>query len=294
MLDDLSLRAKSLLASQYEKLLADPCSVVKPSAALTEILIWCEDLEFKPGQWLKANKSYQFDRQYIADINQILVEDKFASIFDNFSKDNHQSAAQRNPNEKQAKIKPTHHFILSAVIAKSILNSVTQELYSVSQINMELDLEKLPLDHFDSLVVIENRDSFNDWYKFSAYAGLANELVVYRGDRYHSTACKTLLKTWREKYKDKAVIYFGDFDLAGLRIAISGGYSHLLLPDSTWLSEHLIKQHYPEEQDKYLARLKLECPQGWRSLLGMMSEKRAGLRQQKMYNTQLTLYKAIF
>lgn len=163
-----------------------------------------------------------------------------------------------------------------------------QNYYSCTQANIELDINKLKLDNYDNLVVVENRDSFNDWYKFKPYVCLINTLVVYRGDKYHSTACKALLKIWLEKYKHKPAIYFGDYDLAGLRLAISGGYSHLLLPEYDWLEDKIITQHYPVEQEKYLSKLELDCPAGWKKLLNLMKQKRAGLRQQKMYNTKLT------
>lgn len=112
-MQDLSLRAKRLLVTQYEKLLVDERAEAKASAALTEIICWCDEFEFEPGRWIKSKTQYSFERQFIEQINQILLEDGFASIFENFHNDNHQSAAQRNPNEKQGRLKPTHHLILA-------------------------------------------------------------------------------------------------------------------------------------------------------------------------------------
>ena len=114
MADDLSLKAKRLLAAQHSKLSRDDAAVANASRILNEILNWCDDLEFQPGKWLKPNKIYRFDREYIAQINQTLLDEGYASIFDNFNQDNHRSAAQRNPDEKQGKRKPTHHLILAA------------------------------------------------------------------------------------------------------------------------------------------------------------------------------------
>jgi hypothetical protein len=148
----------------------------------------------------------------------------------------------------------------------------------------------LKLDDFDSLVIVENRDSFNDWFEYQPYTNLSKPLVIYRGDKHHSTACKILLKIWLNTQNNKPTIYFGDFDLAGLRIAISGGYSHLLLPEYKWLEEKLIKLHNPDVQQKYFARLEQDCPESWKHLLSLMSNTRAGLRQQKMYLTSLKTY----
>jgi hypothetical protein len=292
MADDLSLKAKGLLATQHHKLLFDEVSVANASRILEEILNWCDDLEFQPGKWLKSNKTYRFDRDYITQINQILVDEGYANIFDNFHQDNHRSAAQRTPNEKHGQRKPTHHLILSAVTEGSALDAINQCFYSCQhqQTNIELDVNQVRLDSFDCLVIVENRDSFNDWFEYKHYTNLAKPLVIYRGDKYNSTACKTILRRWLNTQDNKPAIYFGDCDLAGLRIATSAGYSHLLLPAYSWLSKQLIKQHYPDNQQKYLARLELDCPIGWQPLLQLMRDKRAGLRQQKMYDTPLILH----
>ena len=292
MAADLSLKAKGLLATQHSKLLLDTGSVANASRILNEIISWCDDLEFQPGKWLKPNKRYRFDREYIAQINQTLLDEGYASIFDNFSQDNHRSAALRNPNEKQGKRKPTHHLILAAVTDRGVLDAIAACFYLSHQSNIEFDVSQLRLDTYDCLVIVENRDSFNDWFEYKHDVNLPHPLVIYRGDKHHSTACKTLLRDWLHTQGHKPSIYFGDCDLAGLRIATSAGYSHLLLPKYTWLSKHLIKPHYPDNQQKYLARLERDCPTGWQSLLHLMGDKWAGLRQQKMYHTPLMLYSA--
>ncbi|PKG93031.1 hypothetical protein [Paraglaciecola sp. MB-3u-78] len=290
MADDLSLKAKRLLATQHSKLLLDEGAVANASRILNEILNWCDNLEFQPGKWLKPNKMYRFDREYITQINQTLLDEGYASIFDNFNQDNHRSAAQRNPNEKQGQLKPTHHLILGAFTDTNTLDVMSQALYSSQQINIELDIRQLALDNFDCLIVVENRDSFNDWFEYKSYTNLSSPLVIYRGDKHHSTACKRLLKNWLSTQGNKFAIYFGDYDLAALRIAISGGYTHLLLPEYQYLVEQCIKQHYPDNQHKYLARLEQNCPEVCQPLLQLMRDKRAGLRQQKMYLTPLLIY----
>ena len=292
MADDLSLKAKGLLAIQHSKLLLDDGAVANVSRILNEILNWCDDLEFQPGKWLKANKRYRFDREYITQINQTLLDEGYASIFDNFNQDNHRSAALRNPNEKQGKHKPTHHLILAAVTDKGALDAIAPCFYPSQQINIECDVSQLKLETFDCLVIVENRDSFNDWFEYKHDVSLPHPLVIYRGDKHHSTACKTILRRWLHTQGQKPSIYFGDCDLAGLRIATSAGYSHLLLPEYTWLTQHLIKPHYPDNQHKYSARLEQDCPKGWQPLLQLLRDKRAGLRQQKMYQTPLILYLA--
>ncbi|MFT6776179.1 MAG: hypothetical protein ACJAV1_000089 [Paraglaciecola sp.] len=292
MADDLSLKAKRLLAAQYNKILLDESAVANASDAMIEVLRWCNNLEFKPGKWVKPKKTYRFDREYITQINQTLLDEKYASIFDDFSQDTHRSAAQRNPYEKQGQLKPTQHLVLAAITGSPALDAINQRFYVSQQVNIELDVTQLQLklDVFECLVVVENRDSFNDWFEYQSYTYLSNALVIYRGDKHHSTACKSLLKSWLNTQGNKPAIYFGDGDLAGLRIATSADYSHLLLPEFNWFEKNIIKQHYPDNQQKYLAKLHLDCPQGWKHLLILISDSRAGLRQQKMYQTSLKSY----
>jgi hypothetical protein len=180
--------------------------------------------------------------------------------------------------------------VLSAVTEKSILNVVTQVLHSSQQINIELDLNRLKLDDFDCLVIVENRDSFNDWFEYKKYTNLSRPLVIYRGDKHHSIACKKLLKSWLVTQGNRYSIYFGDYDLAALRIAISGGYTHLLLPEYNDLAKQAIKQHYPDNHQKYLSGLERDCPKCLEPLLQLMIDKRAGLRQQRMYGIPLKIY----
>jgi hypothetical protein len=290
MTDDLSLRAKNLLAAQHLKLMLDVTAQTKASHALTEILSWCEESEFRPGKWIRAKQTYRFEQSQIDKIEHILLQQGFASIYDKFDQDTHQSASHRNPNEKQGKIKPTQHLVLAAVTQKTALDAMQQHLYTCQQVNIELDVTRLNLDSFESLVVVENRDSFNDWFEYQPYTNLSKPLVIYRGDKHHSTACKTLLKSCLSAQSNKPAIYFGDFDLAALRIAVSAGYTQLLLPAYARLAAQAIKQHYPSNQEKYLTKLQRDCPTGWQPLLHLMGNKRAGLRQQKMYQTPLILH----
>jgi hypothetical protein len=143
-------------------------------------------------------------------------------------------------------------------------------------------------------VVVENRDSFNDWHQYQVPDGLKHALVVYRGDnKYHSVACKSLLKLWRHRYVNKPRIFFGDCDLAGLRIALSAQYTSLLLPEIEVLQKQLITAHYPYKQEKYLTGLQAVCPLGWQGILNLMHNQKAGLRQQWMYGLPLSFYNSV-
>ena len=53
-----------------------------------------------------------------------------------------------------------------------------------------------------------------------------------------------------------------------------------------------VNAHFYDNQQKYFAKLEQDYPVGWQLLLQLMGNKRAGLRQQKMYQTPLMLYLA--
>ena len=138
--------------------------------------------------------------------------------------------------------------------------------------------------------MIENRDTFNDWHQYAAHAGLSRALVVYRGhDRWHSRACKALLRRWRDLRPEGVSVYFGDCDLAGLQIAVSAGYQALLLPRFDWLRDHQNSGHYAPQHLKYLPQLLRDCPPGWQPLLRQLAGQRAALRQQWMTGVPLQL-----
>lgn len=293
-------KAKVLLKEQYFALLHDEQTSTSKAATVSHIMAWCEQEYIQPGQWLNNKKHFRFARQGIEAIRASYLLCMGEDIFADFSGDTHQSAALKTTDEKQGRIKPTQSLVLCALSNQApllssdmqTLKGFSQQFYPCEQVNVELNLAKVNLTDFDNLLIIENRDSFNDWHRFQGQVTqeLNKPLVIYRGDSEHSTGTKALLEQWQHARPRCPRIYFGDFDLAGLRIAVSGQYSHLLLPNVDWLTAHLVKQHYPDEQLKFLANLTLQCPPQWQHLLAVMQQQRAGLRQQMMYQAALALY----
>ncbi|QHJ10439.1 hypothetical protein FX988_00651 [Paraglaciecola mesophila] len=299
MPDVLMTKAKSLLKEQYFALLLDEQAYTSKIATVSHILRWCEQEYIQPGQWLTHKKRYRFTRTGIDAIRDTYLMSMGEDIFADFSQDTHQSAAAKSTDEKQGVIKPTQSLVLIALTDTTpeqrrteTLRGFRQQFYASSQVNVELDITRLNLQDFDNLLVIENRDSFNDWHVFekTMQQSLKKLLVIYRGDSVYSSGASALLTRWQQTRPGNPCIYFGDFDLAGLRIACSGGYSQLLLPSENWLITNLIKQHYPDEQRKFEANLLTSCPKPWEPLLSLMCEQQAGLRQQWMYQQTLVLY----
>tara|TARA_R110000751_G_scaffold3930_5_gene18508 strand:+ start:38792 stop:39574 length:783 start_codon:yes stop_codon:yes gene_type:complete len=235
-------------------LMHDDTAYTTKVATVKDIIKWCEHEDIKPGKWLVASKKYRFSREAINKIRDAYLVVMAKDIFADFSEDTHQSASFKSADEKQGKIKPTDHLILVALNNNACFDGFQQAFYKSGQVNVELDLGELDFTGYDSLVIIENRDSFNDWHLFQTQIAceLGTVLAIYRGDSHYSVAATKLLKHWRLSRHERPVIYFGDFDLAGLRIAVSSQCSHLLLPPLNWLKTNLISQHYPEEQQKFL------------------------------------------
>jgi hypothetical protein len=289
-MQDLSPRAKKLLRDKYSKLWHEDYVVLGKGPAAQEIKNWCNEHGIDIGIGLQNNRLGKVSRAGVDSLEETLKA-QFASIFTDFSQDTHQTAATKSNDEKIGKIKPTHHLLLVALTESNFIQAIGNKFYPSGQFNIELDINQLDLRVFDSLVVVENRDSFNDWHRYQVPQELTHALVVYRGDKHHSVACKRLLKLWRHLYPQKHRTFFGDYDLAGLRIALSGQYNALLLPEIKVLQKRLIAAHYPYNQEKYLRGLQASCPVGWKVILDLMLNAKAGLRQQWMYEYPLICYK---
>ena len=290
---DLSKRARNWLLARLKKAAnSDSYTVKAIHPALREILAWCDEAELVPGRTLGAG--YVFETGVVPAIDAELQARGFAALSADLSGRDRARASELTVDEKQAGVRPTERQVLLAITDPRLLAAIAGRLYpsagEIQQSNLEADVELLDLSSYQQLVVIENRDTFNDWHRYAARAGLSRPLVVYRGhEHWHSRACKTLLRRWHAQRADGPSVYFGDCDLAGLRIAVSAGYRALLTPPHAWLEANLIRAHYPSKQLKYLPQLVREAPPGWRGLLRQLSTGQAGLRQQWMTSAPLGL-----
>ncbi len=78
--------------------------------------------------------------------------------------------------------------------------------------------------------------------------------MVYRGDKTSSQGSKELRKAWLAA--NKPACYFGDFDPAGVRIALAGKtYQSILLPKLDVLQKTATAAMLPNEQLKFLPNL---------------------------------------
>jgi len=151
---------------------------------------------------------------------------------------------------------------------------------------IDVHLEQLDLTQFNRLLVVENLDCFYELEKF-AIAETPEQLVVYRGDKTSSQGSKELRKAWLAA--STPACYFGDFDPAGVRIALAGKtYQSMLLPKLDMLQKTASAAMLPNEQLKYLPSLakQTDLTEEFQSYCQTLQELKA-LRQQAMQGIEL-------
>ena len=111
---------------------------------------------------------------------------------------------------------------------------------------------------------------------------------MYRGDGEEAKWLIELREQWQEQKSDCPTVYFGDFDLPGLRWAMA--YEQLLLPELNWLSGNIEAEHFEAKHQPFADNLIEDCPEGWKELLNLSLKQQKALRQQWMEGTSLKLY----
>lgn len=137
-------------------------------------------------------------------------------------------------------------------------------------------------------MVVENRDVFYQYFalhpqRYTLPEQALTALVIYRGDGEESKGCKALREACLALAK--SVIYFGDYDTAGLNFAINGGYTHVLLPAEAELlqranavSQDAKQIHLAASVTAFAQQLTANDP--LQTLLLHNTQQQKGLRQQ--------------
>lgn len=149
-----------------------------------------------------------------------------------------------------------------------------------SELSLRVPISGLNADAIVQVLVIENLDSFDDWYAFRAPAELADALVLYRGHGGLARGTRNLLAVLPEHI---SVTVFPDWDPAGLLIAQTLPRADaLLLPTLTdallvkGSTEHFFRQH---RESRHLDRADLG---GWQAVWEQMKVMRISVKQQHM------------
>jgi len=294
-MDTLSAAAIIELNKVKKQLLTQPRVGVNGKASwFKAVLRWCDEHEIELGT--QESRQFWISRDGILAIEQCLRLHGQGSVASQAQKRLGERSTVSSSNEKIAQIKPMQRRILCASCdLGQRLNQ--QQFFNLTappaQVIVDLDCRHIELTHYDYLVVIENRDSFNDWHRYLPFTqGLANALVVYRGhEKTHSKGCKALKARWQQLKGDNGLVYFGDADIAGLGLAMAGevSYQHLLLPPLSLLKANLDPAQVNAEYDYSRRNLKNQLLRSWLEVYEILNQ-RAALRQQNMYNLSLVLY----
>jgi len=284
-----------LIKIKSKLVLSEQVVVNGRAAWLVKLLAWCNEHEISLGQSV-AGQQFAVTRQGLARLEKSLAIHHHTSLAQLALDCRGERKQVRSSDEKIAREKPLQYRVLIACTDLSIRLS-HQQCYGLldtpSQIEHEMDIRQLDVDQYDYLVVIENRDSFNDWHKYQPFASqIKSPLVIYRGhEKHHSKGCEALKERWSGEKGQQGLVYFGDADIAGLGIAAASAtpYQHLLLPEITQLTALLDNQLANPSFDHSRGAMREKLPLSWRPLFELITQQGA-LRQQKMFNVPLVLY----
>jgi hypothetical protein len=149
-----------------------------------------------------------------------------------------------------------------------------------SDLSLRAPISRLNPDAIGQVVVIENLDSFDDWFAFRAPAELADALVLYRGHRGLARGTRNLLAVLPEHIP---ITVFPDWDPAGLVIAQTLPRANaLLIPTLT--DALLAKGSRAHFARQYRAASHLDGADlgGWRQTWSDMKTAQVSLTQQHM------------
>jgi hypothetical protein len=255
--------------------------------SMQQLQQWCEHYELATLPWFSAN-TVTFDRALMTRIEQTLAELGLHSLAVDIRQQDRFAQSDHSPVEhKTTGLTPTERRVL---MAQANCGAYFPEWVSTvpAQWVMDLDWETLNLETYHSLVVVENRDSFYEYYaqhpqRYQLPEQAFTALVIYRGDQQESKGCQALLAAFATT--GKPIIYFGDYDSAGLNFALHGLYSHTMLPDFAYLQAKANDPGQPAKQlelshsvKQYAEHLPADHP--IKAYLLHNTQQQKGLRQQ--------------
>ncbi|MCA1769924.1 MAG: hypothetical protein LC652_08255 [Halomonas sp.] len=244
-------RARNLLRDAFPPLSSVPHVEKRRSKVVDEIVAWCQEHDIELGPRLTHGR-LRLDHDLLAQIDEALAALGEPSIKDDLSGLTSAEQAQLgNREQKSVRMSPRKHRVLAN------LPSADSRIGLVSRPRdfLDLDWRDLALDAFDVLIQIENLDGF---YAFdtaiSVLADWPRPLVLYRGDSHYGGAFARVAEAWAGT--DKAHLYLGDFDAAGLHNALSSRATHLLLPPFDVLFTQAGGEQLPSDQYSLQASLR--------------------------------------
>lgn len=255
--------------------------------SMQQLQVWCDRHELASNAWF-TGKTVTFDSGVVQAIEQTLSELGLAGLEVDFSQHDRFAQSDSGAAEyKSAGVAPTEKRVL---MAQANCGAYFPEWVTAapSQWVMDVDWQTLQLNEFSCLLVVENRDAFYQYFalhpqRYVLPEQALNALVIYRGDGEESKGCKALREAFFVAAKN--IIYFGDYDTAGLNFAVNGNYSHIMLPTEAFLLEQANDMAQEAKQVHLAASVlafaqRLSAEDSLKVLLLHNAQKQKGLRQQ--------------
>lgn len=282
---NLSPSAYQLLSGVGRKLRRAP-SVEKPrhGKAVKEVESWCAEYDIELAAY-RRGETLRFDQRLLDAMDRVLESLGQPPLGAELSQQTTAAQAKLGSLEaKSVRESPRAHRVLVSLPARPAPTWLITESREV----LDLDWRSLALSAFDVLIQVENLDSFYGYIPAcvpdSDVIGPGqNPLVVYRGDSHYGGGFTQLASAWVGQGAPH--LYAGDFDAAGIALALSSQATHMLLPSWAWLAKRATADHLPAEQMRYQPALRrhfADLPDGhpFKDYLVIILEQQRGLRQQ--------------
>lgn len=278
----LSGRANNWLRALHLKVVRDGSrreSTTKTT--VQEILRWCAAETLIAGNWQNL-PDFTFTPKLLQDIaaaQRAKQQHCFKDELQSSSRTGQaESSAQENKNLGE---RPRQYRVL---IWQNIPPAIAL-LQPLSNHVLDIDLRLIDLSGYNTLLVAENLDCFYAFADYRLKMPQVDSLVIYKGDSHYGSGGKLLLKQWLAS--GKPALYFGDFDAKGLSIALTEGYTAILLPELVQLKTKAHRQMQPDEQQGYFNNLTASPLSPIASYIKYLHDTHQGLRQQKMVSMAL-------
>lgn len=285
---DLTLRTRNVLSAAKALLQSKTLKVERPAQkpAMQELLAWCGHHGLDTRSWFGETKVY-FDRNVMQTIEHTINELNLAGLRELDGLDRIGQSDKGAGEYKTSGPTPMQRRVL---MAQANCGSYFPEWVteSPSQWVMDIDWQTLQLNQYADVLMVENRDAFYEYFalhpqRYTLPEQALSALVIYRGDKHEAKGCKGLREACLAQ--GKRLIYFGDYDNAGLNFAVNGGYSHIMLPHDQYLFEHANDIAQDDKQINLapsvrVFALQLGADDPLKALLLHNIEKQKGLRQQ--------------
>lgn len=258
------------------------------SQAARELLDWCRAQDVPTHDWVTASKLL-FSPQVLQVINetlQLLGQPPIGTVHS--GQNRYQQAQASNREDKNSSRPRAGRVLVLQPDAGNLALTVLQQ----PQTDLVLDI---PADQLDvhtppCLLVVENLDMFYHCLEHHRSgsqrlpAECDNALIVFRGYQHDAQSVIALVQQFNAL--GKPTYYLGDFDPAGLNIALDHGYSHLLLPELSLLNQGSYTARIePKQQEDFerLQRRSRSWPQNHalQAHLQVLLEQQQSLRHQR-------------